>query len=549
MTDGGPLAADASMSAPDAMPEVPTWQALDLPGLGQIRDVVAVHSGEDAIVVVASDQGIFRIDADGVAELPAPAVAGGYSAVDFSAAHGLAAMGADGATLALGTAAGLSESIVFVTPTPYVELVFSPTNFIGLRSADTVAVYANEGGARLVPQAGLLGPYAAVLPEGPGHFAAAAEGLVAFESTDITWQTLPDGSALDNLTTLHLTAEGDIVGGDASGRLVERVGGAWRRFDGPTPGALRGGDDGPGGIVLVGDDGLVVRRMNGSWTQFQLPRTDDLVDVAATPGEPVLLTAGGELLWYGLPSQAPTAGVDPDAPDAGSADAGVPDAGPPPPAGPQLRVVSLNHGAVVDGCLDGRPLEGPYDRVGNQGGQIASGFQPINPGAHRFQTDVYFMPANRCRDIGEDVEFTARAGKLYLALMWELLGFGSVEVLSADVPPTDGATRARALGRSAARSARLELCIDGEPLPGDFGVVDRSSFSVEVRLRADASCQGELLGTAAVELVEGAATTLIAHSVGQSDDAQHALLNCVEVGPEGQIARDGSCRNVAVTRP
>lgn len=60
------------------------------------------------------------------------------------------------------------------------------------------------------------------------------------------------------------------------------------------------------------------------------------MDAAATPGMP-LLTAAGDVLWYGLPSQAPSfEAPDPVLPDAGMPDPVLPDAGPP-VLQPQLR--------------------------------------------------------------------------------------------------------------------------------------------------------------------------------------------------------------------
>ncbi len=536
---GGANVADAEV------PEVAAWQVLELSALGRVRDVVAIDVG----AALATDRGLFRLTPDGVAAFITPEVPGGYAAVDFTPTSGLYAIGADGATLALGAPQGPLGAVDFRTSVPYVEVVASHAQFFGLRAADRVAFYENQPGVGAAPITGATGPATAVVAEGPQHLVALPETIFALDAMAGTPQALPDGSLLEGVTTLHLTEAGEVFGGDAMGRLVERVGGVWQRTPAPAPGVLRGGDVGPDGVVLVGDAGLVLRRSGGAWAQLDLPRTDDLVDAAATPGMPLLLTAAGDVLWYGLPSQAPSfEAPEPIGADAGTPDPVLPDAGPP-VLQPQLRVISLNDGAVVDGCLDRRPFEGPYDRVGNQGGQTASGYAPISQGPHRFQTDVYFLADNRCRDIGEDAEFTARPNKLYTALIWELLGFSSVEVWSSDVPPTDGATRVRATGHSEARSGRLAVCLDGQPLPGDFGVVDRTSFTAEVRVWSDVPCQGELLGTAAVELAPGSANTLVAYSLGQRDEAPHALITCLDVDADGALANGGLCRDVALTAP
>lgn len=337
---GGANVADAEI------PEVAAWQVLDLSGLGRVRDVVAVGAGMVPEAVLATDRGLFRLTPEGVAAIDSPEVAGGYAAVDFSPTSGLYAIGADGATMALGPAAGPLGALTFTASIPYVEVVASPTTFFGLRAPDRVAIYESRPGGA-VPITGLTGAATAVVAEGPQHLVALPESIFALD---------------------------------------------------------------------------------------------------AASGTPLLLTAAGDVLWFGLPSQAPSfAAPDPSGADAGTPEPVPPDAGPA-CVPPQLRVLSLNHGAVVDGCLDRRPFEGPYDRVGNQGGQTASGYSPISEGPHRFQTDVYFMPDHRCRDIDEDAEFTARPGKLYTALIWELLGFSSVEVWSSDVPPRDGVTRGRADG-------------------------------------------------------------------------------------------------------
>ncbi len=546
---GGGASTGGVADTPDASaPEMPGWQALDLGAIGRVRDIVALHEGEAPAAILASDQGLFRLDAAGVTALDAPEVAGGYAAVDVSPTRGLFAISDDGKTLIMGPTGGPFQRTVFPDATAYLELVASPTGFLALRSADTVSIYEHFEGIGVAGVAGVRGPYLAAMPEGPKHLAAGADDLFAFDLDGGTTLTLPDGDALGGVTTLHLTSDGNVFGGDSTGRIVERVGGAWRRLDAPVASAIRGGDAGPAGVVLVGDRGLVLRRTGDDWAPVPLPRADDLVDAAATPGEPLLLTADGEMLWYGLPSLAPdTGGSNPDPPD--RPDGGLPDAGPPPPPGPQMRVFSMNDGAVVDACLDRRPLEGPYDRVGNRGGQTVSGYSRISEGPHAFQTDVYFMPDNRCRDVGEGTEFTARPGKLYAGLLWKLIDILGPEVVSADVPPTDGATRARAFGRSVARSGRLQVCLDGEPLPGDFGVVDRASFTAEVRLAGAPPCAGELLGTAPVELTPGAASTVIAYSFGQRDDAPHGLMTCLDVAPDGTLATDGSCREVPVTAP
>lgn len=107
----------------------------------------------------------------------------------------------------------------------------------------------------------------------------------------------------------------------------------------------------------------------------------------------------------------------------------------------------------------------------------------------------------------------------------------------------------RATGDSEARGSRLAVCLDGEPLPGDFGVVDRTSFTAEVHVRGEVPCEGELRGTAAVELVPGSANTLVAYSLGQRDDAPHALITCLDVDADGALAGDGWCRDVALTAP
>lgn len=526
-------------------PEVAGWQVLELSGLGRIRDVVAVHTGEEPVVALATETGLFKLSAAGVEPFDVPRIAGGYVAVDFTPNLGLMALAADGVTLVTGPAEGPLQTVMFGESQAWVEIVASPSGYIGFRSTDSVVVYEKQESGAFRGIAGYGGPFTTLVPEGPQHVAADDQQVYLFDQSEIAPLTLDETSSLAGVMTLHLDADGDIVGGDTAGRIIERTDGIWRRLEGPAPSALRGGDVGPASVLLVGDSGLVVERTGGRWTRIELPRTDDLVDVAATPGQPLLLTAAGEVLWYGLPSQAPRSeGEAPQSPDGG-----MPDAGPPPAAPPQMRVLSMAGGAVLDACLDGVPFGGPYDGVGNQGGAMASPYARISEGPRRFQTDVYFLPDNRCRDIGEDDEFTARPDKLYAGLIWELIGFSSVEVLSANRPPVDGATRVRAIGRSVARSGRLALCVDGQQLPPDFGPIDRDSFSVEVRLQGDPACSGELLGTAPVQLEPGSASTLVGYALSQQDDAGHALLNCVDVRADGTLDDQGRCSEVALTAP
>jgi hypothetical protein len=134
-------------------------------------------------------------------------------------------------------------------------------------------------------------------------------------------------------------------------------------------------------------------------------------------------------------------------------------------------------------------------------------------------------------------------------LIWELLGFSSIEVLSANRPPIDGVTRVRAHGRSVARSGRLALCLDGQPVSSDFGPVDRDAFAVEVRLQSDPPCSGELLGSAPVQLEVGSASTLIGYALSQRDDAGHALMHCLDVQADGALDDARRCTDLALTAP
>jgi hypothetical protein len=548
---GGGAGVGGIANTPDASgPEMPGWQALDLGSAGRVRDIVALHEGEAPAAILASDQGLFRLDAAGVTALDAPEVAGGYAAVDVSPTRGLFAISEDGKTMIMGPTGGPFQRTVFPDATAYLELVASPTGFLALRSADTVSIYEHFEGIGVAGVAGVRGPYLAAMPEGPKHLAAGADDLYAFDLDGGEVLSLPDGTALGGVTTLHLTADGNVFGGDSTGRIVERVGGEWRRLDAPVASGIRGGDAGPAGVVLVGDRGLVLRRTGDDWAPIDMPRADDLVDAAATPGEPLLLTTDGEVLWYGLPSAAPGAGGDtPDPPD--RPDGGLPDAGPPPPPAPQMRVLSLFDVAVMNACLDRQPVEGPYDRAGGRfGGQIASGYLPISAGEHRFATEVYSGPGSVCNGFSEETRFTARPGILYTALLWKVVyNLLGPEVAESAFPPVDGLTRLRAFGKSETRSVRLQICIDGEPLPPDFGVVDRPAFVAEIRMESAVHCQGELLGTAPVEVTPGASSTVIAYSIGTREEDSHVLMTCLDVAPDGTLATDGSCREVPVTAP
>ncbi len=536
---------DAGPVGDAANPDAPRWQALDLASLGRVHDIVAVHAGETPIVVLAAEQGLFRMEAGAIYPVQAPAAAGGYAAVDFAPERGLYAVSADGAIWAMGSAAGPLAQTNLDSPAPPEELVASNTGFVGLRSANALTVFEHLDGIGILGVATRADVFMAVLPEGPRHLAARVDELVSIDAVGGEPVRLPDGTPLDGVNVLRMGPASHVFGGDAAGRIVERVDGVWRRSEGPAAGALRGADAGPAGGVLVGDRGRVLRQSAETWVPLEFPRADDLVDVAATPGEPVLLTASGDVLWFGRASATPTFGsAPPDVPDAG-----MPDAGPPPPAAPQMRVVSLVDGTAVDACLDGRPFGGPYDRIGNQGGALSSGYQRLSDGPHEIDTDLYFNPAQRCQTLIDETRFTARSDELLMSLHWELIGFQTAEIVTDRRPPTDGTTRVRAFGRSVSRRVRLQVCIDGEPLPASFGAIDRPSFTAEVRQLADEHCQGELVGTAAIDLTPGAASTVVAFSLGERDDAGHAITVCVDVEADGALASGDTCRDVGLTAP
>lgn len=82
---GGGAGTGGFPDTPDASaPEMPHWQALDLGPVGRVRDIVARHEGEAPVAILASERGLFRLDAAGLTALGAPEVAGGYAAVDVS---------------------------------------------------------------------------------------------------------------------------------------------------------------------------------------------------------------------------------------------------------------------------------------------------------------------------------------------------------------------------------------------------------------------------------------------------------------------------------
>jgi hypothetical protein len=68
-------------------------------------------------------------------------------------------------------------------------------------------------------------------------------------------------------------------------------------------------------------------------------------------------------------------------------------------------------------------------------------------------------------------------------------------------------------------------------------------------LQGDPACSGELLGTAAVQLEPGSASTLVGYALSQQDDAGHALMNCVDVRADGTLDDQGRCSEVALTAP
>lgn len=132
---------------------------------------------------------------------------------------------------------------------PYVEVVASHAQFFGLRAADRVAFDQNRPGVGATPITGVSGPATAVVAEGPQHLVALPETIFALDAMAGTPQALPDGTLLEGVTTLHLTEAGEVFGGDAMGRLVERAGGVCSAPP-PRSRVCSGGDVGPDGGVL-----------------------------------------------------------------------------------------------------------------------------------------------------------------------------------------------------------------------------------------------------------------------------------------------------------
>ena len=559
--DSGVQPSDAA-PAPDGPAEVPGWQRLDTAPLGHVNDIAAVTGPHGRAALVATDLGLFRLDASEIVRLIVDRP-GGFAAVDAARETGVVAIPADRTGVVISADAQTFRPVTFGQSLPVARVSVGPGGRFGIFGPEAVSqVFAiralPESGAATVD--GLFGWSGGATMTGLAFASAetvyVSDDVEIYHATDTAFEPTSqsgNGGPVVGVDTLVATSTGDVFGGTNDGHLVARDGDAWRMFAGPHDTSLLNGDVADDDrTLLVGARGVVLEHMGNTWGELSLgletliadaPDLPDLVDVAVLEDKPLLLTAGGDLLWYGAPSGTPRldAGPHPDA------DGGLPspaDAGPPPPQHdpPHLRVMMALDGAVLDACLNGQPYQGPYDRVGNVSGLTSTALSPVNRGEQRLWTEVHFLPDHRCIGLDDHAaSFSTRDDTLSLAVLWTVARFGEVEVYSIARPHPGAQAFLRGVGQTEHPRGPLELCVDGQPLGmGAYTAVAPGNVGLTVHRPGEVPCQGEQLTEQRLDVVAGEATAFVVFPSGSSEP-HHTLTRCPEIAGDDQIATFDLC--------